>query len=407
MRVPAVLTTPDGRVRLRGVRTFKATTAAVLSYVAATPLSDNPRPVLAPLTALLVVQLTLYETLSSGLRRVVSVVAGVLVAVAVSSFIGLTWWSLGIAVAGSLVLGRALRLRAEVTEVPISAMLVLAVGGAETAAQGRVLETVVGAVVGVFVGAVVAPPLYVRPATDAVQDLARVAARVLRQVSEEVREEYSAEQTEGWLDAARRIGRDVLRADRELGRAEASLRLNPRARRRPHAAVSLRSGLEALERASVSLRGVCRSLSDLSRGSGPETVYGEDVRAALSDLLGDVADTVESYGALIGSEAAGGGPGDQRLRDSLSQAWRTRDLLADLLRREERLRQDQWSMHGALTSHVDRLLRDLDSDARAELRASWPQRPAPLTAPMQTALARPVQRARSRWGRPPRRADRS
>jgi uncharacterized membrane protein YgaE (UPF0421/DUF939 family) len=170
VRLPSFLLTGDGRVRVRGVRTVKTTVAAVAAYVAAVPVSDNPRPVLAPLTALLVVQLTLYETLRTGLRRVVSVVAGVLVAVGLSTWVPLTWWSLGIAVAASLVLGRLLRLGAEVAEVPISAMLVLAVGGAEVAAEGRVLETVVGAVVGVLVGAVVAPPLYVRPATAAVQD---------------------------------------------------------------------------------------------------------------------------------------------------------------------------------------------------------------------------------------------
>ena len=374
--LPSALLGPvDRRVRLRGVRTLKATTAAVAAYVVATPLSDNPRPVLAPLTALLVVQLTLYDTLSTGLRRVVSVVAGVLVAVALSSVVGLTWWSLGIAVGGSLVLGRLLRLKAEVAEVPISAMLVLAVGGAETAAEGRVVETAIGAVVGVLVGAVIAPPLYVRPASDAVRDLARAAAEVLRLVSREVREEYTAEDSDRWLDAARGVGRDVLRADRELGKAENSLRLNPRARRRPYVAASLRSGLDALERASVSLRGVCRSLADLLHTEGPETVYGEDVRLALSDLLADVADAVESYGALVGSESVGAGPQDQALRDALARAWEDRHRLASLLRREERMRQDQWSMHGALTSHIDRLLRDVDSNARAELRRSWPTPP--------------------------------
>lgn len=398
MRLPSFLLAPDGRVRLRGVRTLKATAAAVVAYLAATPLSENPRPVLAPLSALLVVQLTLYESLGSGLRRIVSVVAGVLVAVGISSVVGLTWWSLGIAVAGSLVLGRLLRLRGEVTEVPISAMLVLAVGGAEIAATGRVVETVIGAVVGVVVGAAIAPPLYVRPATDAVEHLAAVAARVLRRVSTEVGETYTREQAERWLDEARGLGRDVLRADRELGRAEASLRLNPRARRRPHAAASLRTGLEALERAAVSLRGVCRSLADLAREAGDEPAYDEEVRRALADLLADVADAVEAYGQLVGSEVVGTGPHDERLRDALGRAWQDRHRLADLLRRQERLREDQWSVHGALTSHVDRLLRDVDSDARAELRRSWPQPPA-VPAPM-AALAEPVQRARSRLHRP-------
>lgn len=406
MRVPALLLDQDRRVRLRGVRTLKSTAAAVLSYVAATPLSENPRPVLAPLTALLVVQLTLYETLTSGLRRVVSVVAGVLVAVALSSLAGLTWWSLALVVAGSLVLGRLLRLKSEAVEVPISAMLVLAVGGAESAAEGRVIETAIGAVIGVVVGAAIAPPLYVRPATDAVQDLAQVAAGVLRRVAREVRQEYTAEHAERWLEDARGLGRAVLRADRELGRAEASMRLNPRARRRPYAGASLRTGLEALERAAVSLRGVCRSLADLAKAEGPETVYDEDVRVSLSDLLSDVAEAVECYGALVGSEVVGAGPQDQRLRESLGRAWQDRHRLADLLRREERLRQDQWSLHGALASHIDRLLRDVDSDARAELRRSWPAPPGRGVGPVQAALrqtaaSRPLQSARSRLRRPP------
>jgi hypothetical protein len=378
VRVPAFLLRGDGRVRVRGVRTVKTTVAAVAAYLVALPLSDNPRPVLAPLTALLVVQLTLYDTLRRGMRRVVSVLVGVLVAVVLSSWVGLTWWSLAIAVGGSLVLGRLLRLGDEMSEVPISAMLVLAVGGADSAAEGRVLETLIGAVVGVVVGAVVAPPLYVRPASDAVNDLARQLARVLRTVSGEVREEYDRDPALRWLEEARGLGRDILRADRALERAESSMRLNPRAIRRPHASASLRSGLDALERSTVSLRGVCRSLADLVQTEGPEPVYPPDVRAALSDLLADVADAVESYGGLVGSEVLGPGPEDRRLREALAAAWEDRHRLADLLRREERLGEAQWSMHGALTSHIDRLLRDVDSDARAELRESWPA-PSGLT----------------------------
>ena len=386
-----------GRVRLRGVRTLKATAACVAAYAAAVPLSDNPRPVLAPLTALLVVQLTLYDTLRRGLLRVVSVVAGVLVAGVVSEFVPLTWWSLGLAVAISLVIGRLMRLGDEIAEVPISAMLVLAVGGSGTAAEGRVAETVIGAVVGVLVGSVVAPPLYVRPASDAVQDVAEGVAEVMRRISREVRAEYTVEQADGWLTAARGLGRDVLRADATLGTAETSLRYNPRGRSRPHAGASLRSGLDAIERATVSLRGVCRSLADLVRGAGEERVYGGDVREALSDLLADVGDAVEAYGALVGSEVVGGvGAEDERLRAALAAAWADRHRLATMLHHEDRMRRDEWQLHGALTAHVDQLLRDVDSEARAELRRGWPER-APGLPP---ALSRPVRTAKDRIRRP-------
>ena len=109
------------RGRRPGLRTAKTTIAAVLSFVGAQRLGTSPQPVLAPLTALLVVQLTMYETLTSGLQRVASVVAGVLTAVGVATYVGLTWWSLGAVVAASLVIGRLLRLGPQLLEVPISA----------------------------------------------------------------------------------------------------------------------------------------------------------------------------------------------------------------------------------------------------------------------------------------------
>jgi uncharacterized membrane protein YccC len=397
VRWPSLLVARRGPVRLRGVRTAKSTLAAVAAYVVALPLSDNARPVLAPLTALLVVQLTLYETLRTGLRRVISVVLGVLVAASLSAVVPLTWWSLGIAIAVSLVLGRLLRLGAEIPEVPISAMLVLAVGGSGTAAVGRVVETIIGAVVGIVVGAVISPPLYVRSASDAVQGLAGSAAEVMRRLAREVREEYTVEQADGWLTDARGLGREILRADRALDTAETSLRYNPRAISRPHAASSLRSGLDAIERATVSLRGVARVLADLVHGQGEETVYGPDVREALSDLMSDVADAVESYGELVGSEVVGPAPQDERLREALAAAWSDRHRLAGLLRHDERQARDEWQLHGQLTAHIDQLLRDVDSEARAELRRSWPGRERTLSP----ALIRPVQTARERYRRQP------
>ena len=62
----------------------------------------SEHPIVAALMALLVVQLTLYETLIHGLGRIGGVLTGVLVAFGVANVVGLTWWSLGAVVAGSL-----------------------------------------------------------------------------------------------------------------------------------------------------------------------------------------------------------------------------------------------------------------------------------------------------------------
>ena len=92
-----------GRGTPLGWRTAKTTLAAVLAYELARRLSHTPDPLLAPLTALLVAQITIVETVKSGLERVGSVVAGVLVAVLLSKVVGLSWWGLAIVIFASLV----------------------------------------------------------------------------------------------------------------------------------------------------------------------------------------------------------------------------------------------------------------------------------------------------------------
>src|SRR5258708_39799951 len=69
---------------------------AVFAYLLASLVPGSSQPVLAPLTALLVVQVTLYHTVRSAVQRVASAVAAVLVALALSAALGFTWCSLGV-----------------------------------------------------------------------------------------------------------------------------------------------------------------------------------------------------------------------------------------------------------------------------------------------------------------------
>jgi uncharacterized membrane protein YgaE (UPF0421/DUF939 family) len=133
--------------------------------------------VLAPLTALLVAQVSIYQTVRSAVRRVASVVAGVLLALGLSASVGFTWWSLGIAIALGLAVGYALHLREEVLEVPISAMLILSVG-TRSAATGRVVETFIGTAVGLVAGSVLTSPR-VQPAEEAIEELCGTMAGLL------------------------------------------------------------------------------------------------------------------------------------------------------------------------------------------------------------------------------------
>ena len=80
------LTREMRRLRIGGraavLWSLRITVAAVASYVVATLLFPGTKPLTAPLTAMLVVQVTPVSLLASGLDRVVAVVAGVSLAVA-------------------------------------------------------------------------------------------------------------------------------------------------------------------------------------------------------------------------------------------------------------------------------------------------------------------------------------
>ncbi|MGW2939062.1 FUSC family protein [Streptomyces sp. NPDC001156] len=218
----------------------RSTAAAALAYLAGLWLSGNAQPLLAPLTALLVVQVTLYATLTPGIRRI----AGVLIAVGFTDAVGLTWWSLGLLVLACLPLGHLLQLAPWGEEVAVTDMLVLGVGGQRTEALGRVIETLIGVTVGVLLNPVVAPPVYVGPAGEATRDLAARLRLLLLRIGDELVPGASARHVTAWLE-------------------EASLRLNPQGRPAPGTRLVLRSGPDAMEHCAVGLRSLCRTFADL------------------------------------------------------------------------------------------------------------------------------------------------
>jgi len=389
------------RGRTPGLRTAKTTLAAVLSFVVAQGLLTSPAPVLAPLTALLVVQLTMYETVASGLQRVASVVAGVLIAVGVATWVGLTWWSLGFVVAASLIIGRLLHLGHHLLEVPISAMLVLAVGGAEGPALDRVYETLIGAAVGVAVNLVIAAPLYLQPASDTLTELAEKMADFLRHLADQLGEGWSRESSDRMLDQARRLGEEVDHADRTLARAQDSARFNPRAGQARDALPRLRTGLTGLEHTYVTIRNLCRSLLDRTYFVPSEqagSVYDAQVSDALALVLQAAADAVGHVSVVTsGTEAQDVARIEVDRR--LSELHRRRDLLADLLHEEASADRATWQQHGALLTDLDRMRIEIEAAVRPPEQA-W--RPPPVIERQRRALRQISAAARQRARRRPR-----
>ena len=371
------------RVRHRGwsalLRAGRMTGATVAAFLVAQRVGlDDPPPLIAALTALLVVQTTLAGTLASGVQRVLSVVAGVALAVLFVSVVGLTWWSLGLLVAAAIVVGQVLQLGPNLVEVPISAMLVLGVGyaaGAESVGTGRVLETLLGAAVGVAANVLFPPAVQTRYAGGAVEKFAEEIGGLLDSAATALSAgPIDEEQATRWLDDARRLNRHAPRVDRALDHAEESRRLNLRALGTPAVGPGLREGLDALEHTSVSMRTLFRAISDATRsrtGVSESPDYADDVRRHTAGLMRQMGRAVRAFGQLLRRELETSGEHEQReVAGALDALRSARSEVEGLLLADPRSRHGLWELNSALLTTADRMLVELDVDAHSRLRAA-------------------------------------
>lgn len=349
------------------VQTLRSTVAATLAYLTALALLDVRAPLLAPLTALLVVQVTLFGTLTSGIRRVNSVIVGVVVAVGFSTLVGLSWWSLGLLILAAQSAGRIARVQEFVPEAAISAMLVLNVTHVTQGALGRVLETLIGAAVGLLLNTVLLPPVWVESAGEDIEDLARRMRELLARLGDEAGQQYTpVERVEARLLEARQLDHDVAHVDTSLSQAEESLRFNPRVREGLLTRLVLRTGLDTLEVCTVVLRSMSRTLTEMAALRTEEPLFPPQVATGVRELYAHLAGAVDSFAVLITTQATTSAEeAESRLIRELEASHASRERVAFLLLGRVREHPRQWQLHGSLLSEVDRLLDELDVQKRS------------------------------------------
>jgi hypothetical protein len=400
--VPSRLRTPVTEV-------LRLTAAAVLAWVIAQLITGQRYDLTGALTALLVLQATAYSTVRMGLLRVAAVLAGVLVAVAVSTLAGLTWWSLGTVIAVSLVLAKALRLGSQALEVPISAMLVLAVTAPDTVAEYRVVHTLVGAGVGVLFNVLVPAAVPSRRAASAVLGVADAAADCLDDASRTTEERpLRRADVAGWLDRARAVGAEVASASATVTRVEEGRKLNPRALGTQDVGPVLRSGLGQLESAVLHVRALYTAMlaevpeedADPAGAVVPEP-FDEDVRWAFAVVLSDIADCLRAFGQLVLAESENREPeAEEALGTSLEILRETRARLTELFISRPRDPVGMWLLRGSVLAAVEQVLLQLDLERRARQREQWPRERAGAAAAGAVAAVLPP---RLRRGVQPRR----
>ena len=302
---------------------------------------------------ILIVQPTVYGSLSRAFQRVVGVLMGVAAALAVSHFLTPSGWSIAIVVFAGLLLGWTVRLGPQgVVQVPVSALLVFAVGSA-TPGYGarRVLDTLIGsavAVVAVLVSPPAPSPLRVAPmplhhcgvlatscGTSGLPSARRGQSKKRRR---------GAKRRSDWSRPPPKPGRTmrVINSPRVGMQGPVEIEL---------CSIVLDEALQVGEKIAIQTRSISRALVDGAPDARPMPGVGA--------MLVSTASAIEAYAEWVAS------PGESTDRQRLSYAIRVagETFGRAVVRAQERWRDDpkQWLTFGTLLTMSQRILGEVSS----------------------------------------------
>ncbi|NQX13801.1 FUSC family protein [Microbacteriaceae bacterium VKM Ac-2855] len=258
----------------------KTAVATVLAWLAAGALFPETLPVFGAIAALLVVAPSVNQSLGKALERSIGVIAGVIVGSIIGTLFGDHSAIVILAVVAAIAVGWLIKLTpASAVQIPISAMLVLAVGSVTpNYAFDRIVETLIGAVIGVLVNVAVVPPVALDPAERAVGALADELANSLESLADVLTNPTRRERLEEMLLQARLLQPMLVKAETAVKAGEESLRLNPRRSRHRERLGTLDALLPRLTRLTTRVRGMSRTVYDL---------YDDELRA--EPTIGEIA----------------------------------------------------------------------------------------------------------------------
>jgi uncharacterized membrane protein YgaE (UPF0421/DUF939 family) len=279
--LPTTLQAPS---RIPLLQVAKTAVAMILAWLIAGTFLPTQLPIFAAIAALLVVQPSVNQSIGRAIERSIGVIVGVAIAYAVGLLFGTTSWIVLLAVVVAIFLSWALKLTpGTANQVPITAMLVLAIGAASPGyAFVRIIETVIGAIIGIIVNIAIVPPVLIGPARNSVNALGNETAATLDRLAAALTTPQTPAQLDELLITARLLRPMQTKSEAALTQARESLTLNPRQSRH-------RQDLEAVDALFRRLGPVITRALGMTRAFHDrydDSVSREPTVGAIADELG-------------------------------------------------------------------------------------------------------------------------
>ena len=245
----------------------------------------------AAITAALTVRVSVHKSVREGFGQILGTGIGALVALSSVSAFGVGPITVVITVGAGLVAARALRLGQVATlNVPVTALIVIGPGLAESTAEYRTLSVMIGALIAIGFSYFTHPLDPAGRTVDQISKLATEAAELLGTMAEGVTDGIDKEETARWLGAARELVAKVPALRDQAMEAKQYARWYPLAAQEEADALYTRA--VALDHAVEQVRTIARTLFDAAVEGGLPDSINQQISDALSAASYAVSATV-------------------------------------------------------------------------------------------------------------------
>lgn len=312
----------DGHERHTLALIGKSALAATLSWLIANSWLHASSPAFAPFSAVLIMQVTVYQSLVQATRYVLAVAAGVAVQVAVGYLLGPGVATFAVVAVVAMTIGQWRRLGGQGSQVVTAAFFAystyVSATGIDRLSQLATIVVLVlaGAATGVLVNVVILPPMRYRSAEYGIQALAHTLCDLISDMYPALREDaLDRDRTEQWQNRAARLGPQVAQAQSAVHTAWESVFYNPRqllpGRRTSTSFRGYQAVIDALERVSHQVASMTRSLHQWHDHAGTGAEHWGFLRH-YGDFLASMAELTEAFSALT----------EERLREQAADLCR-------------------------------------------------------------------------------------
>jgi hypothetical protein len=259
----------------------------------------------APLGALISMMPTLMGSLRASLQTVLGLGIGIALAWAVLASPLPGTASVPLAVGLGVLLGGLRGLGAGRDYVPIAALFVLVIGGAQADeySLGYVVQMGVGMLIGVTVNLVIVPPLRFRESANEIIGLRRDIADNLDGMASALVEDWPPEHRD-WFDGVRTLESSIRAAEPIIDEARESRRGNPRARWHEYDLQEDYDDLAALGVLGRHARELGETVSAAIWSDPVPLTLPEQLREPLGAALSRTADLVRAWDERVGAAEA-------------------------------------------------------------------------------------------------------